>query len=327
MRQFAKEADIPYTTLMSFSKTSYDSWRTEYQEKIASVLDMSIIELEKEMNTKVLSPFIKWVGGKRQLLPKLVEFMPQEPINTYYEPFIGGGAFLLRLAPTKAVINDFNPELAVTWQAVKENPIELYEKLYEHQEADTKEYYLDLRAADRDGRILKMSAVERAARFIYMNKAGYNGLWRVNSKGQNNVPYGGHKKLNLQGEGLQHVSDYLKANDVTILNGDYKDAVITADTGDFVYFDPPYIPVTLTASFTSYTTSEFGLIQQEQLRDTALALSKRGVKVMLSNADVPLIEELYADDIFKIHHVTAMRFVNSKADGRGKVGEVIITTY
>lgn len=327
MRQFAEETDIPYTTLMSFSKTPYDSWKDEYQNAIAVALDMSIQELAEEMNNKVLSPFIKWVGGKRQLLPHLIKLMPKEPIKTYYEPFIGGGAFLLRLAPKNAVINDFNPELAVTWESVKDNPEELYKLLYIHQESDTKEYYLDIRLADRDERITTMTKVERAARFIYMNKAGYNGLWRVNSKGQNNVPYGGHKKLNLQSKGIQHVSDYLKENDVTILNGDYKDAVKTADTGDFVYFDPPYIPVTLTASFTSYTKDEFGLVQQKQLRDTALELAKRGVNVMLSNADVPLIEELYDDEIFKIHHVLANRFVNSKASGRGKVGEVIITTY
>ncbi|MCM0599267.1 DNA adenine methylase [Periweissella fabalis] len=289
---------------------------------------MVVKELEEEMTGVVVSPFIKWVGGKRQLLPQLIELLPNKSeINTYFEPFIGGGALFLRLQPTKAVINDFNSELSNTWEVVRDNPEELQSILSEHQQFDSKEYYLNLRSADRDERITKMTKVERAARFIYMNKAGYNGLWRVNSKGQNNVPYGAHKTLNLVNETIINDASYLQAADLTILTGDYKDAVATADTGDFVYFDPPYIPVTTTAAFTSYTADGFGLVQQEQLRDTVLALTARGVKVMLSNSDVPLIDELYSDPIFKIHRVMATRMVNSNGKGRGKVGEVIITNY
>lgn len=195
------------------------------------------------------------------------------------------------------------------------------------QNKDSKEYYLKVRSYDRDGSILKMSDVERAARFIYLNKAGYNGLWRVNSKGQNNVPYGSHKTLNLIGSSLRADSNYLIRNNVFISSLDYKQAVKNAQSGDFVYFDPPYIPVNLTSNFTSYTKNGFGMIQQEQLRDLAVSLTKRGVLVMLSNSDTVLTRELYDGKYFKIHSVKAMRFINSKSSGRGKVGELVITNY
>lgn len=327
MKQLATMIDVPYTTLTSMAKTSIEHWNENIVKKIAEAFHLTKIDFENAILGQALTPFIKWVGGKRQLLPQLLKYMPKDGFNTYYEPFIGGGALLLRLAPQKAVINDFNPELANAWEVVKKDYKGLSEQLMVHQDNDSKEYYLNIRSADRDGRINEMTKTQRGARFIYMNKAGYNGLWRVNSKGQNNVPYGGHSKLNLIPDSLKNVSDYLNRADVTIMNGDYRTASLDAETGDFVYFDPPYVPVTQSASFTSYTIDGFGLIQQEQLRDTALELARKGVKVMLSNADVPLVKDLYADPNFHVHHVQANRFVNSKAGGRGKVGEVIITTY
>lgn len=272
------------------------------------------------------TPFIKWVGGKRQLLTELTAYYPQH-FNRYFEPFIGGGASLLNLCPPKAVINDFNGELVNAWQMVKEQPEDLIKLVENHAANDSKEYYLDIRMADRDGRLTKMSPIERAARFIYLNKAGFNGLWRVNSKGQNNVPYGAHKKVNVPVKAIRLDHNYLATNDIKILQGDYRDAVADAKENDFVYFDPPYIPVNQTADFTGYTKNDFGLAQQEGLRDLALKLAHRGVKVMLSNSDVPLIDELYADSQFRIHHVQARRSVNSNGGKRGKVGEVIITTY
>jgi DNA adenine methylase len=282
--------------------------------------------LKKMTEEQQPTPFIKWVGGKRQLLTELTAYYPQH-FNRYFEPFIGGGASLLNLCPQKAVINDFNGELVNAWQTVKEQPEDLIKLVENHAASDSKEYYLDIRMADRDGRLTKMSSVERAARFIYLNKAGFNGLWRVNSKGQNNVPYGAHKKVNVPVDAIQNDHHYLANHDVRILQGDYRDAVADAKENDFVYFDPPYIPVNQTAAFTSYTKNGFGLAQQEELRDLALELAHRGVKVMLSNSDVPLIDELYADSQFRIHHVQARRSVNSNGDKRGKVGEVIITTY
>ena len=286
---------------------------------------MGLKRMETEGQTTVV-PFVKWVGGKRQLLTELASYYPKK-FNRYFEPFIGGGANLLNLLPKKATVNDFNEELINAWQVVREQPEKLISLVSEHVDNDSKEYYLDIRLADRDGRLSKMSAVERAARFIYLNKAGFNGLWRVNSKGQNNVPYGAHKKVNIPIDAIRNDHEYLVTHDVEILQGDYKVAVASAQENDFVYFDPPYIPVNQTAAFTSYTKDGFGLAQQEELRDLALQLADRGVKVMLSNSDVPLIEQLYTDRQFHIHHVQARRSVNSKGNKRGKVGEVIITTY
>lgn len=286
---------------------------------------MGMKRMETEGQT-IAVPFVKWVGGKRQLLAELASYYPKK-FNRYFEPFIGGGANLLNLLPKKATINDFNEELINAWQVVREQPEKLISLVSEHADNDSKEYYLDIRLADRDGRLSKMSAVERAARFIYLNKAGFNGLWRVNSKGQNNVPYGAHKKVNVPVNAIRNDHHYLATHDIEILQGDYRNAVASAGQDDFVYFDPPYIPVNQTAAFTSYTKNGFGLVQQEELRDLAIQLADRGVKVMLSNSDVPLIEQLYADQHFRIHHVQARRSVNSKGNKRGKVGEVIITTY
>lgn len=186
---------------------------------------------------------------------------------------------------------------------------------------------MSIRSVDRTGEILRYSNVQRAARFIYLNKAGYNGLWRVNSKGQNNVPYGSHKKINVPEKVIIQDSKYLKENNVKILNQNYTEAITSAKEGDFVYFDPPYIPVNQTANFTNYTPNGFGLVQQKILRDTALQLASKGVNVMLSNADLPLTAKLYSNPEFKIHHVQAKRSINSNGTKKGKVGEVIITTY
>lgn len=274
-----------------------------------------------------LTPFVKWAGGKRQLLEELHHYKPTT-FNRYYEPFIGGGAFFLDLAPRMASISDLNEELIITWQVIQHNPAELLFLLAEHQANNSKEYYLSIRSADRDGRLQCMSPVERAARFIYLNKTGFNGLWRVNKNGQNNVPYANPKRLNLiMDELIYHLSEYLNANDIQIMNQSYLETVSDAKSGDFVYFDPPYIPLTETSAFTSYTKEDFGLAEQIQLRDVAKSLAQRGVSVMLSNSSASQVYELYADDIFHIHEVHAKRAINSKASQRGAIKEVIITTY
>lgn len=326
MKQLSELSGIKYTTLVSTSKKDITSWTPEIKIKVSETLKMNVRSFESIMHGDVLSPFIKWVGGKRQLLPQLIDSLPPK-YNTYFEPFIGGGALLLRLAPSHAVINDFNDELTNTYIQIRDNLEQVVTLLKQHQSNDSKDYYLDIRSADRDERFIKMSGAQRAARFIYLNKAGYNGLWRVNSKGQNNVPYGSHKKLNLISKSLNADSQYLKNNDVTIKTGDYRDAVKQAKSGDLVYFDPPYIPLNPTSSFTTYTRDGFGMIQQKQLRDLALELSKKNVQVMLSNSDTALTRDLYKDSVFRIKEVQAMRYVNSKANGRGKVSELIITNY
>lgn len=326
MKDLADMSGIKYTTLMTFASKDITEWSLENKRSVASALDMALVDFDKIMKSRPLTPFIKWVGGKRQLLPNLVSFLPKS-YKKYYEPFLGGGALLFRLAPKKAVINDSNEELVNAYIQVRDNLEELVQSLKKHQDKDSKEYYLKVRSYDRDGSILKMSNVERASRFIYLNKAGYNGLWRVNSKGQHNVPYGSHKNLRLVSDSLLADSNYLRERDILITNLDYQKAVERADTGDFVYFDPPYIPVNLTSSFTSYTKSGFGMVQQEQLRDLVLSLTKRGVQVMLSNSDTKLTHELYAGKEFHIHRVKATRSINSKSTGRGRIGELVITNY
>ncbi|MGN1294220.1 DNA adenine methylase [Weissella soli] len=268
---------------------------------------------------------MKWVGGKRQLLPELAKYVP-EKFGTYFEPFIGGGAFFLALHPAKAVINDFNPELINAWKIVKEFPEELLTKLAEHASKNTKEYYLDIRLTDRDGRLENMTEIERAARFIYMLKTGFNGLWRMNKKGQNNVPYGSYKNPNIADtQTIRQVSTFLNSIQLEMRSGDFSKAVAGVSTGDFVYFDPPYIPLTETSSFTSYS-AEFGYAEQLRLRDLVKTLHQSGVYVTLSNSDVPQIYELYGDiPGIHIHQVTAQRSVGAKANSRGKVGEVIVT--
>lgn len=272
-----------------------------------------------------LQPFTKWTGGKRQLLGKLISYMP-ETYNRYFEPFVGGGALFFDLAPEKAVINDLNEELINAYYQIKENPSSLIDLLLEHKENNSKDYYLELRAADRDGRISRMTGVERAARILYMLRVDFNGLYRVNSKNQFNVPYGRYKNPKIVDVDLIHqISSYLNENDIKILQTDFADAVVEAQTGDFVYFDPPYIPLNETSSFTSYTHEGFSYEEQVRLRNTFKELTDRGVYVMLSNSSSSLVEELYQG--FNIHFVEAQRTNGAKSSSRGKISEIIVTNY
>ena len=254
--------------------------------------------------------------------------MPSE-ISKYYEPFIGGGALFFELQPKQAVINDLNAYLVLSYEQIRDNVDELIALLEEHQEKNSKEYYLDLRAVDRDGRIESMSATEKAARLLYMLRVDFNGLYRVNAKNEFNVPYGRYKNPKIVDEELlRNVSEYLNHYDVQILTGDFEVAVRDAKKGDFVYFDPPYAPVSATSAFTAYTHEGFGSREQERLRDCFVDLTQRGVKVMLSNSDVGAIRELYGDiPNIDIQIVGANRMINSKADKRGKVNELIIRNY
>ena len=278
-----------------------------------------------------LKPFTKWTGGKRQLLPELTSLMPKK-YGTYLEPFVGGGALLFEEQPTKAVINDFNTELVYAYKAIKNNPDELIALLHEHQlsnEKSGKEYYLKIRELDRTNAINQMSEVERAARLMYMLRVNFNGLYRVNSKNQFNVPYGRYKNPKiLDVELITDISKYLNKNDITILNGDFEKCVESAKAGDFVYFDPPYAPVSATSAFTSYTHEGFGTEEQIRLRDVFVDLTQKGVKVMLSNSDVGAIRELYENiEGVNITVVNATRMINSDASKRGKINELIIRNY
>ena len=239
---------------------------------------------------------------------------------------MGGGALLLALQLSHAVINDFETELVNTWRVIKENPTELLAILAGHKLNNSKDYYLKLREADRNGQLEKMTVVERAARFIYMNKVGFNGLWRVNKKGQNNVPFGDYKNPKVfDEENILAISNYLRRNNVQIENDDFEKIVEKAQTGDFVYFDPPYIPISETSSFTSYS-GVFGLAEQERLRDVFVKLKARGVYVLISNSDVPLIDELYGEHA-RIERISVRRSIAANAKRRDNVSEVLIFSW
>lgn len=279
--------------------------------------------IQKSQST--LQPFTKWTGGKRQLLPIIKSLMPDN-YNNYFEPFIGGGALFFDLSPDKAVINDFNNELINCYQQIKKYPQKLIELLAKHQENNSKEYYLELRSADRDNRIDKMTNVERAARIMYMLRVDFNGLYRVNSKNQFNVPYGWYKNPKIVDSDLiLSISQYLNSNNIKILTGDFEKAVQDVVAGDFVYFDPPYIPLSETSAFTSYTHEGFTYEDQVRLRDCFKKLDEKGAFVMLSNSSSPLVEELYKD--FNIHKVEANRTNGAKTSSRGKISEIIVTNY
>lgn len=236
---------------------------------------------------------------------------------------------LFETAPATATINDTNRYLVNCYEQIRDNVDSLIELLQEHDRLNSKEHYLDVRSADRDGRIADMSETELAARVLYMLRVDFNGLYRVNAKNQFNVPYGRNKNPKIVDEPLlRTVSRYLNDNDIRILKGDFETAVNDAQAGDFVYFDPPYAPVSATSAFTAYTNDGFGPSEQARLRDLFVSLTEHGVQVMLSNSDVGAIHELYEDlPHTTIEIVGAKRAINSKADGRGKVNEVIIRNY
>lgn len=272
-----------------------------------------------------ISPVIKWVGGKRQLLHELVNYMPKK-YNVYFEPFIGGGAFLLKLLPTNAIINDANEELINMYKVIREHPQELINQLIIHQKNNSKEYYLRIREVDRTGEIKKYTDIQRAARLMYMLRVDFNGMYRVNSKGQFNVPYGKYKNPKIvNDDNIYKLSEYFNSSNIKMMYGDFEKSVNNAKAGDLVYFDPPYIPLTKTSSFTSYTANNFNLEDQKRLANTFFNLSKKGVNVMLSNSDTELTRKLY--DKANIHEVRANRAINSNGSKRGKISELIITNY
>lgn len=274
-------------------------------------------------------PFVKWVGGKRQLLKQFKDLRLYPPDGfdpetaTYFEPFVGGGAVFLDLLPRKAVLSDMNYELVTTYNVIKNNVEALIKSLKKHK--NTKEYFLVMRARN----IKKLSDLSIASRFIYLNRTCFNGLYRVNKNGGFNTPYGKYVNPLICDEvNLRKVSKALKK--VLIKHQDYKQVLKKAKKGDFLYFDPPYYPVSKTSSFTSYTKEVFLSKEQIELRDTFLTLHKRGCFVMLSNSDTLFIKKIYSEikkEGIKISKVNAGRAINVKASGRGRIKEVLITNY
>ncbi len=280
-------------------------------------------------NNALVKPFLKWAGGKRQLIHELKKNKPPDfhpSKTTYYEPFVGAGAFLFALQPKKAVINDTNFELINCYEVIRDSVDELIEELAKHQQSHGEEYYYNIRDWDRSPDFSQKTKIERASRIIFLNKTCYNGLFRVNSQGQFNVPFGRYKNPNILDIAvLKAVSLYLKNTKIKIFNKDFKESVDSAKEGDFIYFDPPYDPVSDTSSFTGYDINRFNKSEQERLKLTFDELNKRGCRVLLSNSDTPFIRRLYSS--YRIDIVSASRAINSNALKRGKINEVLVKNY
>lgn len=270
----------------------------------------------------LLSPILKWVGGKRQLLSEIIPLI-DESCDNYVEPFIGGGAVLFRLQPKKAIINDYNTELINVYRTVRDDLDGLVALLKEHEKYNSSDYYYEVRALDRTPDFDKMSNLEKAARIIYLNKTCYNGLYRVNSLGQFNSPYGKYKNPNIVNEVvLRAISKYLNRNEISIRSGDYKDVLNDIEKNTFVYLDPPYMPISSSSSFTGYTEDGFGYDKQVELKEECDKLNSKGVHFLQSNSDCEEIRELYK--AYRIKVVKAKRAINSDAKKRGQINEVLI---
>ena len=263
------------------------------------------------------APFVKWVGGKRAILPQLENYFPRR-FERYFEPCVGGGAVFFHLQPQEAILSDLNAELVNAYRVVRDNVDELVAHLRTH--ANDEEYYYEMRAQDpRD-----LDPIARASRLVYLNRTCFNGLYRVNSKGGFNVPFGKHKNPTICNEtGLRAASEALQG--CRIAHRPYMAVLNEARPGDFLYFDPPYHPLNATSNFTSYTADSFSAQDQRDLATTFRLLAERGCKVMLSNSDTEFIRELYAD--FHIESVYAPRMVNRDATKRGPVAEVVVRNY
>ena len=268
-------------------------------------------------------PFLKWAGGKTQLADTLLERMPMS-FNVYHEPFVGSGPIFFRLYRDHkihyAVLSDLNAELIDTYLAIRDCVSEVIKILSEfpHEE----EFYYNIRTKNP----WKLNLPERAARMIYLNKTGYNGLYRVNQQGMFNVPFGRYKSPKyLDRENLIAVSHALQ--NVEILCTPFETIIDRTGEGDWVYFDPPYVPVSQTANFTSYLANGFGLKDQQRLRDICNELSKKHVYITLSNSDTEIIRSLYRTDYFAITEVLANRAINCNGAKRGKITELVITNY
>jgi DNA adenine methylase len=266
-------------------------------------------------------PFVKWAGGKKQIIAQLTARLPKN-YNRYFEPMIGGGALFFHLAPEKAFISDVVAELINAYSVVQRAVDPLLDDLRQH--VHTKAYFYELRGADRSGQMAHWSNVQRASRFIYLNRVCFNGLYRVNSQGHFNVPFGEYKNPRLVDEAnLRACAAALKSTEISVSS--FEALEDRAEEGDFVYFDPPYLPLSQTACFTSYSQDGFDMARHEALRDLCQRLDRRRVKFMLSNSSAPAVRELYR--MFNLTEIEANRAINSDAQARGKIREVIVTNY
>lgn len=282
--------------------------------------------LLQEKNIKV-KPFLKWAGGKSRVAKDIVSFFPVQ-YDRYFEPFLGGGAIYFSVSPQKGLLNDLNKYLIDTYKVIRDRPHELlsvlqiidddYHSLNSLEEQS--EYYYDAR---RRYNLLQETSTEKAALFIFLNKAGYNGMYRENLNGEFNIPFGKREKcLIYETENILEVSRNLV--DIKFTSGDYKAALKTISKGDLVYLDPPYIPVSKTANFTRYQKEGFDYAEQVRLKNLALKLHKKGCYVVISNSYCKTSLDLYKDDVFNIHTIKIIRSIHSS---RKVVPEIVVTNY
>jgi DNA adenine methylase len=269
-------------------------------------------------------PFLKWAGGKKQLLAAFGPLYPKRPVLGYHEPFLGSGAvyFHVRawLAPKRITLSDGNAELIETFTAVRDDVEAVIRELDRHQNAHDDKHFYEV----RDQLPIELFPAARAARLIYLNRTCFNGLYRVNSRGRFNVPMGRYVSPTiLDAEGLRAVSANLAGTDLSASH--FRRVLDGTRRGDFVYFDPPYVPVSSTANFTAYTKGAFGEADQEELAAVYRELDSRGCRLMLSNSDTPAARRLYAG--YRLEVLQARRNINSKGDRRGPVAELVVLNY
>ncbi len=284
--------------------------------------------MRKKQNL-ILQPVLKWAGGKRQLLPQLQEYFPKKKNTKYYEPFVGGGAVLFHLQPKKAVINDYNEDLINLYVCIKNNLEELIEKLKFYEGKNDSVSYYEIRGVDRTAEYKKWTPVEKAARLVYLNRTCYNGLFRMNSAGQFNSPYGSYKNPCICNEPvLRAMNKYFNENEIEFRIGDFEDACKDAPKGSFIYLDPPYDQYDEQLNFVGYTKDGFTRDDQIRLKKMCDKLIEKGCYVMISNSKTPFIVDLYKDSTkyitYSINTVNARRNINSNAQKRGEVEEVLI---
>ena len=295
-----------------------------FDHKNNKLYDFSKVIQKNKFKAK---PFLKWVGGKKKIIPQIKQYIP-ESYCQYFEPFIGGGALFFDLEPKIAYINDVNKILISAYKNIKNHPHEIINKLedlqkifYEKNNEERKTYFYKIRDAFNN---TEYDSFLKTSYIIFLNKTCYNGMYRENSKGKFNVPFGRYKNPKILDEkNILAVSKLLQ--NVTITDYSFEKAVENVESGDFIYFDPPYHPLSITSNFTSYSNGGFTKEDQIKLRDVFKDLDKRNCFVMLSNSDTEFIREIYEG--FTQKTVSAARSINCKAAGRGKINELLIMNY
>ncbi|WP_202984027.1 DNA adenine methylase [Snodgrassella sp. ESL0323] len=272
----------------------------------------------------MIAPVLKWAGGKRQLLDTLIPLVPKD-YSVYCEPFVGGGALFFALQPQSACINDVNHELIRVYTVIKNDVDALIEQLKQFQ--NNKDQFYEIRSWDRNkDKYTHLSDIEKAARIIYLNKTCFNGLFRVNASGEFNVPFGNYANPNIVNEPvLRAISFYFNNSEIVFNAVDYAEILKNLPDNAFVYLDPPYDPVSVTANFTSYTKDGFSRDEQIKLRKCCDELNERGIKFMLSNSATDFICDQYSK--YNIEIISAKRLVGADASKRGRIQEVIVRNY